>query len=123
MRERVLDIVFRLGKNFGYVGLGCAIIGLIEVGVFTEMVFCLIAAIFIIAMYSIEIRRRECSERWVGRKFASVVLERPIKKSELEGVDMIIDRLGDEIWDLCATNEDKEKCGCRTCRRNTNGLF
>lgn len=55
MMERVFNIVLRIVKNFGYIGLGCTIIGLIEV----------------------------------------------------EEFDDILDKLGEEVWDLCATDEDE----------------
>ena len=37
-----------------------------------------------------------------GLDFISAVLERPIEPDEVENFTEIIDRLSDEVWDLCA---------------------
>ena len=109
MVERVFNIVLRAGKNFGYFALGCSVIGLIEVGVFAPMVFALVASLFVLVMSYIAIRQMEHNEKWVGRKFISMVLKRRIKSDEVEAFDDILDRLGDEVWDLCATEKDIER--------------
>ena len=109
MLERIFNVVLRAGKNFGYFGLGCSVIGLIEVGVFAPMIFALIASVFVIAMSHIAIRQMEHNEMWAGRKFISMVLERHIKEDEVEGFDEILNRLSDEVWNLCATEEDIER--------------
>lgn len=109
MVDKIFNIVLRMAKNFGYIGLGCTIIGIIEVGVFAAMILGLILSILVIVLSYIAIRQMEHNERWAGRKFISMVLKRPIKRDEIEEFDDILDRLGDEVWDLCATEEDKER--------------
>ena len=39
-----------------------------------------------------------------GLNFISAVLDRPIEPNEAESFTDIIDRLSDEVWDLCANN-------------------
>jgi len=109
MVERIFNIVLRAGKNFGYFALGCSVIGFIEIGVYAPMVFAFVASLFVIAMSYIALRQMEHNEKWIGRKFISMVLKRHIKKDEVEEFDDILDRIGDEVWDLCATEEDKER--------------
>jgi hypothetical protein len=108
MVEKFFDIMLRVFKNFGYMALGCSIVGFIEVGVVFGTVFAFSMSILIIVLYSREIKKKENTQVYAGRKFASLVLGRPLKSGELEEIDEMMDKLsGDIFWALCLTEEDK----------------